>query len=121
MLKYQSLIKKHEKDIAELISIENGKTFTDSLGDVFRGLEVVEHSCSLSSLLLGETLGNVAKDTDVYSYRTPLGVCAGIAPFNFPAMCPLWMYPLSIVCGNTYVLKPSERVPGASALLMDLL
>ncbi len=69
----------------------------------------------------GETLGNVAKGVDLYSYRVPLGVCAGVAPFNFPAMCPLWMFPLAITLGNTYIMKPSEKVPGAMEVLMDLL
>jgi len=91
------------------------------MGDVFWGIEVVEHCSSLTSLLLGESLENISKDMDSYSFRIPLGVCAGIAPFNFPAMIPLWMFPLSITCGNTFVMKPSERVAGASVYLMELL
>ena len=93
----------------------------DAEGDVFRGLQVVEHACSVTSLQLGETLPAIARDMDTVSYRIPLGVCAGIAPFNFPAMIPLWMFPLALVCGNTYVMKPSERVPGACMMLVDLL
>ena len=81
----------------------------------------MEHAASFTSLNQGETLGNVAKGVDLYSYRVPLGVCAGIAPFNFPAMCPLWMFPLAITLGNTYIMKPSEKVPGAMEVLMDLL
>ena len=88
---------------------------------MFRGFEVVEHCASFTSLNQGETLGNVAKGVDLYSYRVPLGVCAGVAPFNFPAMCPLWMFPLAITLGNTYIMKPSEKVPGAMEVLMDLL
>lgn len=88
---------------------------------MFRGLQVVEHACSAPSLLQGETLANIARDMDTQSYRVPLGVCAGIAPFNFPAMIPLWMFPLALMAGNTYVLKPSERVPGATMILMELL
>ena len=104
-----------------MISEEHGKTIADAKGDVFRGYEVVEHTCSFTSLAQGETLENVAKNIDIYSYRVPLGVCAGIAPFNFPAMVPLWMYPLAITLGNTYVLKPSEKVAGATNILIDLL
>ena len=121
MLKYQSLIRENIDDIAQVITQEQGKTLTDAKGDIVRGLEVVEHCASFTSLLQGETMANIATDIDCHSYRSPLGVCAGIAPFNFPAMIPLWMYPVAITCGNTYVLKPSERVTGASILLMDLL
>ena len=93
----------------------------DAAGDVFRGYEVVEHACSFGSLAQGETTQAVAGGVDIYSYRVPLGVMGGICPFNFPAMIPLWMYPLSITLGNTYVLKPSERVAGTTELLIDLL
>uniref|UniRef100_A0A3Q2H2V1 methylmalonate-semialdehyde dehydrogenase (CoA acylating) n=1 Tax=Equus caballus TaxID=9796 RepID=A0A3Q2H2V1_HORSE len=82
---------------------------------------VVEHACSVTSLILGETMPSITKDMDLYSYRLPLGVCAGIAPFNFPAMIPLWMFPMAMVCGNTFLMKPSERVPGATMLLAKLL
>lgn len=107
--------------MAALITKEHGKSLADAAGDVFRGYEVVEHACSFGSLGQGESMQGVASGTDIYSYRTPLGVMAGIAPFNFPAMIPLWMYPLSITLGNTYVLKPSERVAGTTELLIDLL
>lgn len=83
--------------------------------------EVVEHACSITSLMLGETLPSITKDMDTYTYRLPIGVCAGIAPFNFPAMIPLWMFPIGMVCGNTYLMKPSERVPGCTMLLAKLL
>lgn len=83
--------------------------------------EVVEHACSITSLMLGETLPSITKDMDTYTYRLPLGVCAGIAPFNFPAMIPLWMFPMGMVCGNTYLMKPSERVPGCTMMLAKLL
>ena len=83
--------------------------------------EVVEHTCSITSLMLGETLPSLTKDMDTYTFRLPIGVCAGIAPFNFPAMIPLWMFPVGLVCGNTYLLKPSERVPGCAMLLAKLL
>lgn len=93
----------------------------DAKGDVFRGYEVVEHAASFNSLAMGETVENVAKNVDIYSYRKPLGVCGGIAPFNFPAMIPLWMYPMAITLGNTFVLKPSEKVPGTTDILVDLM
>lgn len=110
-----------QKKLAAVITEEQGKTLIDAEGDVFRGLQVVEHACSAPSLLMGETTSNIARDMDSYSYRVPLGVCGGIAPFNFPAMIPLWMIPLAIAAGNTFVLKPSERVPGASIELVRLL
>ena len=104
-----------------MITREHGKSLADAAGDVFRGYEVVEHAASFNSLAMGESVENVARNVDIYSYRRPLGVCAGICPFNFPAMVPLWMFPLAITLGNTYVVKPSEKVPGASDILIDLL
>ncbi|KTG01358.1 hypothetical protein cypCar_00006880, partial [Cyprinus carpio] len=120
-LRYQQLIKDNIKELAKLITLEQGKTLADAEGDVFRGLQVVEHTCSITSLMLGETLPSITKDMDTYTYRLPIGVCAGITPFNFPAMIPLWMFPMGMVCGNTYLLKPSERVPGCAMLLAKLL
>uniref|UniRef100_W5MYG1 Methylmalonate-semialdehyde/malonate-semialdehyde dehydrogenase [acylating], mitochondrial n=1 Tax=Lepisosteus oculatus TaxID=7918 RepID=W5MYG1_LEPOC len=120
-LRYQQLIKDNLKEIAKLITLEQGKTLADAEGDVFRGLQVVEHTCGITSLMLGETLPSITKDMDTFTFRMPLGVCAGIAPFNFPAMIPLWMFPMGMVCGNTYLMKPSERVPGATMLLAKLL
>ena len=121
MFKYQALIKENLKDVARLITLEQGKTHPDAEGDVMRGLQVVEQCCSLTNLLLGETLPGVTKDMDLTTYRTPIGVCAGICPFNFPAMIPLWMFPMATICGNTYVLKPSERDPTAALALVELL
>ncbi|CAG5866376.1 unnamed protein product, partial [Menidia menidia] len=109
------------KELAKSITVEQGKTLADAEGDVFRGLQVVEHTCSVTSLMLGETLPSITKDMDTYTYRMPIGVCAGIAPFNFPAMIPLWMFPMGMVCGNTYLLKPSERVPTCTMLLAKML
>lgn len=103
------------------MTLEHGKSLSDAAGDIFRGYEVVEHAASFNSLVMGETVGNVASFVDIYSYRRPLGVCAGICPFNFPAMIPLWMFPMAITMGNTYVLKPSEKVPGCNEILIDLL
>jgi malonate-semialdehyde dehydrogenase (acetylating)/methylmalonate-semialdehyde dehydrogenase len=120
MLRYQHLLKEHHDELAEIVSRELGKTFEDAKGDVFRGIEVVEHACNIASLLMGETVENVASSIDCYSYQQPIGVCLGITPFNFPAMIPLWMFPLAIACGNTFVLKPSEQVPLTSIRLAQL-
>eukprot|EP01112_Ceratiomyxa_fruticulosa_P012637 TRINITY_DN350_c0_g1_i3.p1 TRINITY_DN350_c0_g1~~TRINITY_DN350_c0_g1_i3.p1 ORF type:complete len:556 (-),score=143.76 TRINITY_DN350_c0_g1_i3:104-1771(-) len=120
MFNYVNLLNKNMDKVAEIITKEQGKTLVDAKGDVFRGLEVVEHSCSMATLMMGETVENVGRHIDLYSYLQPLGVCAGITPFNFPAMIPLWMFPMAITCGNTYVLKPSERVPSASMFLAEL-
>src|SRR5450631_2126387 len=120
MLKLQALVREHMSRIAQTLSAEQGKTLADAEGDVFRGLEVVEHACSIGSLQIGEFAENVASGVDTYSLRQPIGVCAGITPFNFPAMIPLWMFPMAIVCGNTFVLKPSEQDPLTPMLLAEL-
>lgn len=120
MLKFQELIRAHWDELAASVTTEQGKTFQDAKGDVFRGLEVVETACGIATMMMGETVENVAAGIDCYSLRQPLGVCAGICPFNFPAMVPLWMYPMAIAAGNTFVLKPSERDPGAAMLLAEL-
>jgi malonate-semialdehyde dehydrogenase (acetylating)/methylmalonate-semialdehyde dehydrogenase len=120
MLKLQALVRDHMSRIAQTLSAEQGKTLADAEGDIFRGLEVVEHACSVGTLQLGEFAENVAGGVDTYTLRQPIGVCAGISPFNFPAMIPLWMFPLAIVCGNTFVLKPSEQDPLTPMLLADL-
>jgi malonate-semialdehyde dehydrogenase (acetylating) / methylmalonate-semialdehyde dehydrogenase len=120
MLKLQALVREHLSRIAQTLSAEQGKTLADAEGDVFRGLEVVEHACSIGSLQLGECAENVAGGVDTYTLRQPIGVCAGITPFNFPAMIPLWMFPMAIVCGNTFVLKPSEQDPLTPMLLAEL-
>ena len=121
MFRYQQLIKSNIGELAKLITLEQGKTLADAEGDVMRGLQVVEHCCSNTNLLLGETMTGVSKDMDLTAFRTPLGVCAGIAPFNFPAMIPLWMFPMATICGNTYIMKPSERDPTACMALLELL
>lgn len=120
MLKYQDLIRRYTEDIANLITLEQGKTLTDAKGDIFRGLEVVESACYLGPSLMGEALGSLSDGLDCVSYRQPLGVCAGIAPFNFPAMIPLWMFPVACTAGNTFVMKPSEKTPGACMMLAHL-
>jgi hypothetical protein len=119
-LKYQQLIRDHTERIAAVITKENGKTLADSRGDVFRGLEVVEHVCSMGTLMMGETLENLSANVDTFTIRQPLGVAAGISPFNFPAMLPLWKFPMATAAGNTFVQKPSERVPGATMILAEL-
>jgi malonate-semialdehyde dehydrogenase (acetylating)/methylmalonate-semialdehyde dehydrogenase len=111
MLRYQHLLKEHHDELAELLAKETGKTFADAKGDVWRGIEVVEQAANIASLMMGETTENVARDIDTASWIQPLGVCVGITPFNFPAMIPLWMFPLAIAAGNSFILKPSEQDP----------
>src|ERR1700723_652818 len=120
MLKLQALVREHMSRIAQTLSAEQGKTLADAEGDVFRGLEVVEHACSIGSLQMGEFAENVAGGLDTYTPRQPIGVGAGLPPFNFPAMSPLWMFPMAIVCGNTFVLKPSEQDPLSTMQLVEL-
>ncbi|EPQ32270.1 uncharacterized protein PFL1_00467 [Pseudozyma flocculosa PF-1] len=119
MFKLQALLREHTDDIANAITLEQGKTFADAKGDVLRGLQVVEVACGITSTMLEERI-EVAKDMDTYARREPLGVVASINPFNFPAMIPLWTIPMATVTGNTLVLKPSERVPGASMIIAEL-
>ncbi len=119
-LKYQQLIREHMKELASLLTAEQGKTLADAEGDIFRGLEVVEHAASIGNLQLGEYAENVAGGVDTYTLQQPLGVCAGITPFNFPAMIPLWMFPMAIATGNTFVLKPSEQDPMVTMRLVEL-
>jgi malonate-semialdehyde dehydrogenase (acetylating)/methylmalonate-semialdehyde dehydrogenase len=120
MLRYQALLKEHHDEIAEILSQETGKTFDDAKGDVWRGIEVVEHAANVASMMMGETVENVAREVDTHSWIQPLGVCAGITPFNFPAMIPLWMFPMAIACGNTFILKPSEQDPMTPMRLAEL-
>jgi len=120
MMRYQALLKENQDEIATILASETGKTFDDAKGDVWRGIEVVEQAMNVPSMMMGETVENVARGIDTYSYTQPLGVCAGITPFNFPAMIPLWMFPLAIACGNTFVLKPSEQDPQTPIKLAEL-
>ena len=120
MLAYQHLLKEHLDELTELVALDTGKVRADARGDVWRGVEVVEHAAGICTLLQGETLENVASGVDCYSFRQPLGVCLGITPFNFPAMIPLWMFPMAIACGDTMVLKPSEQAPLTPTRLAEL-
>lgn len=119
-LTYQALIREHMDELAELLTSEQGKTIADARGDVFRGLEVVEHAAGIANLQMGDFVENVATGVDTYSIWQPLGVCAGITPFNFPAMIPLWMFPMAIATGNTFILKPSEQDPMVTLRLVEL-
>lgn len=119
--KFRMLMEEHFEEIVRCNTREHGKTLVESRGDVRRGIEMVEFACGVPSLLMGESLENVARGIDCDTIRQPLGVCVGITPFNFPAMVPLWMYPIAIVCGNTFVLKPSEKVPLTAIKIVKLL
>jgi len=121
MFRFKTLLEEHRDELARLITTEHGKVLSDAAGEVTRGLEVVEFACGIPQLLKGEFSENVGAGVDSWSLRQPLGVCAGITPFNFPAMVPLWMFPVAIACGNTFVLKPSEKDPSCPLLLAELL
>ncbi|GLU08070.1 hypothetical protein SLE2022_249990 [Rubroshorea leprosula] len=120
MFKFQELIRRDIDKLALNVTHEHGKTLKDAYSDVLCGLEVVEHACGLASLQIGEFVPNVSNGVDSYSIREPLGVCAGICSFDFPAVIPLWMFPVAVTCGNTFILKPSEMDPGAAVLLAEL-
>ncbi len=120
MFAFRELLERHKDDMAQLVTAEHGKTLDDARGEVQRGLEVVEFACGLPQLLKGEFSENVSTAVDMYSIRQPLGVVAGITPFNFPAMVPMWMYPMAIAAGNTFILKPSEKDPTPSSFAAEL-
>ena len=121
MFKFKELIEKNFDELAKLIVSEHGKVYEDAKGSLIRGLEVVEFACGIPHLLKGEFSENVGTNVDSYSMRQPLGVAAGITPFNFPAMVPMWMFPLAIACGNSFILKPSEKDPSCPMKLAELL
>ncbi|MCG8408521.1 MAG: CoA-acylating methylmalonate-semialdehyde dehydrogenase [Phycisphaerales bacterium] len=121
MFRLVSLLEKNADDVARIISREHGKTHAESLGSIRRGIEMVEFACGIPTLTMGDTVHNLAQDVDCETYHHPLGVCVGITPFNFPFMVPLWMIPVAITCGNTFVLKPSEKVPLSVMRLAELL
>ena len=120
MQKFLQLLQAQQKELAKIITEEHGKTLDDAMGSVQRGIEVVEFACGIPQLLKGEYSENVGTQVDTHTLRQPVGVCAGITPFNFPVMVPLWMFPLAIACGNTFILKPSEKVPSASVRMAEL-
>jgi malonate-semialdehyde dehydrogenase (acetylating) / methylmalonate-semialdehyde dehydrogenase len=119
--RFRDLVELHQKELAAIVSEEHGKVFLDAMGSVQRGLEVLEFAVGAPQLLKGDHAESVGREVDAHSRLQPLGVCAGITPFNFPAMVPMWMFPLALVCGNTFVLKPSEKDPSASMRIAELL
>jgi malonate-semialdehyde dehydrogenase (acetylating)/methylmalonate-semialdehyde dehydrogenase len=121
MFKFKALMEDNADRLAEIITAEHGKVHDDALGSITRGIEVVEFACGIPHLLKGSFSDNVATGVDMYSMRQPIGVCAGITPFNFPAMVPMWMYPVAIACGNAFILKPSERDPSAANFMAEML
>jgi malonate-semialdehyde dehydrogenase (acetylating) / methylmalonate-semialdehyde dehydrogenase len=121
MLRYQHLLKAYHDELGDLVARETGKTLADAKGDVWRGIEVAEQAANVAALMMGETVENVARGVDTHSWVQPLGVCVGITPFNFPAMIPLWMFPMALACGNTFILKPSEQDPMTAVRLGELL
>ena len=120
LFKFRELLEKNSNELAALVTAEHGKVLADAMGSVQRGIELVEYACGIPALLKGSYSENVANQVDCYTLRQPLGVCAGVSPFNFPVMVPLWMFVSAIACGNTFVLKPSEKDPSAPMLLAEL-
>src|SRR3954467_5022145 len=120
LARFRELLEANQKAIATLISEEHGKVLLDAMGSVQRGIEVVEFASGAPHLLKGSFSDSVGRDVDAYSIQQPVGVCAGITPFNFPAMVPLWMMPVALACGNTFILKPSEKDPSPSVLMAEL-
>jgi len=121
LYRYKGLLDKHTGDLAAILTTENGKTAGDAMAEVRRAIQMVEMACGMPSLMMGDSLNDVAAGIDCKTIRQPIGVCAGITPFNFPAMVPMWMHPFAIACGNTFVLKPSEKVPLTPTYAVQLL
>ncbi len=121
MFRYRALLEKHFDELVRLITREHGKTLAESRAELNRGMEMVEFACGIPGLIMGDSLPNIAKDVDASCNRHPVGVCVGVTPYNFPAMVPMWMYPVAITCGNTFVLKPSEKTPLSAVRLGELL
>ena len=120
MFRYKELMQANMDELAVLVSREHGKTIDDAKGSITRGIEIIEFACGIPQLLKGEFSSNVGSGVDSFNLRQPLGVCAGITPFNFPAMVPLWMYPVALACGNTFILKPSEKTPSCPLRMVKL-
>ena len=121
LFKFRELLERHLDDLAAIVTAEHGKVLDDAKGEIIRGMEVVEFACGIPHLLKGEYSEQIGNGVDSWSMRQPVGVCAGITPFNFPVMVPMWMFPVALACGNTFILKPSERDPSASLFIADLL
>ena len=121
MFRFRALLEQNFEELAALVTREHGKTLAEARAEVNRGIEVVEFACGIPSLIMGEMLPNIAGDVDAEAVRHPVGVCVGITPYNFPFMVPLWMFPIALTCGNTFVLKPSEKVPLSAVRLGELL
>jgi malonate-semialdehyde dehydrogenase (acetylating)/methylmalonate-semialdehyde dehydrogenase len=121
LFRFKALLDKHLDELGTILATENGKTHAEAIGSIQRGIEITEFACGAPTLMMGESLENVSRGLDVVTWRQPLGVCAGIVPFNFPAMIPMWMFPIAIACGNTFVLKAASMVPNTAAKLMELL
>src|SRR4051795_5848922 len=121
MFKFRELLLRDEETLSRIITDEHGKVLSDAKGELTRGMEVVEFACGIPHLMRGEVTEQVGRGIDSFSVRQPVGVCAGITPFNFPVMVPMWMFPVALACGNCFILKPSERVPSASLILAELL
>jgi malonate-semialdehyde dehydrogenase (acetylating)/methylmalonate-semialdehyde dehydrogenase len=121
LYRYKTLLEKYANEIAAILTSENGKTAEDARAEVRRGIQMAEVACGMPSLMMGDSLNDVSRGIDSRTVREPLGVCAGITPFNFPAMVPMWMYPFAIACGNTFILKPSEKVPLTPTRCAELL
>src|SRR5881394_3164079 len=119
--RYRQLVEENFDRICQSVTREHGKTLAEARGSVYRGIENIEYACGVPTLLMGDTLENLARSVDCETLMQPLGVCAGITPFNFPAMVPMWMFPLAVACGNTFVLKPSEKVPLTVVMIIELL
>jgi malonate-semialdehyde dehydrogenase (acetylating)/methylmalonate-semialdehyde dehydrogenase len=121
LYRFKALLEKNVRELGAILTRENGKTLEDAMTEVKRGIQMVEVACGMPSLMMGDSMNDVAKGIDCRTIRQPIGVCAGITPFNFPAMVPLWMYPFAIAAGNTFILKPSERVPMTPTRVVELL
>src|SRR6185369_4395618 len=121
LFRFRELLERHIDELAAIVTAEHGKVLADARGEVIRGREVVEFACGIPQLLKGEYSDQIGSAVDSWSLRQPVGVCAGITPFNFPVMVPMWMFPVALACGNTFVLKPAERDPSASLFIAELL
>src|ERR1700704_2395462 len=121
LYRYKTLLEKNAEELARILTRENGKVFEEAKVEIRRAIQMVEVACGMPSLMMGDSLNDVAREIDCHTIRQPLGVCAGITPFNFPGMVPMWMFPFAIACGNSFILKPSEKVPLTPTRTCELL